>query len=70
MKQTMTTKKLAQTAMLVAMATAVHWLEGVLVPLFPGLPGVKLGWQTYLRCMRCKRWGDLLRFSSLFCGVG
>ena len=29
--------------MLVAMATAVHWLEGVLVPLFPGLPGVKLG---------------------------
>lgn len=43
MKQTMTTKKLAQTAMLVAMATAVHWLEGMLVPLFPGLPGVKLG---------------------------
>ncbi len=43
MKQKMTTQKLAQMAMLVAMATAVHWLESMMMPIFPGLPGVKLG---------------------------
>ena len=40
-RQRISTKKMAQTAMLVAMAAAVHWLEGTMPPLFAGMPGVK-----------------------------
>ena len=72
MKQTMTTKKLAQTAMLVSMATAVHWLEGVLVPLFPGLPGVKLGLANLFTLYALQTLGRSSAFliSVLRCGLG
>jgi heptaprenyl diphosphate synthase len=37
------TKKLATLAMIVAMASAVHYLEGLLPPVLPSVPGTKLG---------------------------
>lgn len=39
----MNTRKLAYMAVIVAMASAVHFLEGLLPPLIPALPGAKLG---------------------------
>ena len=37
------TKRLATLAMIVAMASAVHYLEGLLPPILPAVPGTKLG---------------------------
>lgn len=37
------TKKITVLAMVVAMATAAHWLESLLPVFIPGMPGAKLG---------------------------
>lgn len=58
--------------MLVAMATAVHWLESVLVPLFPGLPGVKLGLANLFTLYALQTLDRSAAFliSVLRCGLG
>jgi heptaprenyl diphosphate synthase len=43
MKRHTDVKNLTKLAMLVAMASAVHLLEGAFAPLFPAMPGAKLG---------------------------
>ncbi|MBE5781557.1 MAG: Gx transporter family protein [Clostridiales bacterium] len=39
----MSVKKLSFLAMLIAMASAVHYLEGLLPPILPSVPGTKIG---------------------------
>lgn len=72
MKQRMTTKDLALTAMLAAMAAAVHWLESMFMPLFPGLPGVKLGLANVftLYALQTLGKGPALAISVLRCALG
>lgn len=71
-RQRISTKKMAQTAMLVAMAAAMHWLEGTMPPLFAGMPGVKLGLANVftLFALQTLGKGEALLVSVLRCGLG
>ena len=58
--------------MLVAMAAAMHWLEGTMPPLFAGMPGVKLGLANVftLFALQTLGKGEALLVSVLRCGLG
>ena len=65
-------RHIARLAMLVAMATAVQWLEGLLPPLFPTLPGAKLGLANVfvLFALYQLRVSDALLISCMRCVLG
>ena len=65
-------KRLTRVSMLVAMASAVHVLEYTLTPLFPALPGAKLGLANAftLYALMHQSTRDALLISVLRCFIG
>lgn len=65
-------KRLTKISMLVAMASAVHILEYALTPLFPALPGAKLGLANAftLYALMHQSAKDALLISILRCFIG
>lgn len=68
----MSVRKLTTISIIVAMAAAVHFIEGLLPPLLPTLPGAKLGLANVftLFTLRVYKPGDALVVLALRCLIG
>lgn len=68
----MNTRKMAYMAVIVAMASAVHFLEGTLPPLIPTLPGAKMGLANVFSLFTLQLYTarDALAVTLLRCLVG
>lgn len=66
------TRRLAMLAITVALASAVHYLEGLLPPLIPALPGAKLGLANTFSLFALLLFGagDAFAVMALRCLVG
>ncbi|MGI6160469.1 MAG: Gx transporter family protein [Christensenellales bacterium] len=68
----MRTKKIAILAMIIAMASVMHWLESLLPPLLPTVPGVRLGLANIFTLVTLAAFGvpDAFAVAGLRCLLG